>query len=428
MAATTPVSSTGSIPRASSGTGYQFVLVGLLAINFGFVFFDRNSLNFLMPFVQPELHLSNAQVGYLASALSLTWAIAAFVIGLVSDKTGSRKGLLILATLCFSVCSFLTGIASSFVLMLGARLLMGAAEGGVMPMSMTLINAEVAPGWRGLAMGVAQNFGSNLLGSFVAPVLLTVFAAHFGWRNAFYLAGLPGLIMALLIWVVVREPPREVVQAQRSSAPKMTMLQALEDRNVLICCVMGVLLVSYLVVCWAFMPLYLTQVRHMDTETESWLMGTLGISAAIGAFATSALSDFIGRKPLMIICPFIAVILPLGALYYQGSTAGLAAIFFVGWCVNGIFPMFMATVPSESVDERHIATALGVCMGAGEVLGGVLAPSIAGKVADHVGLQAPLWIMLGLTIGGGLLAFGLRETAPRVLARRAAAQGLAKPA
>jgi predicted MFS family arabinose efflux permease len=180
------------------------------------------------------------------------------------------------------------------------------------------------------------------------------------------------------------------------------------------------------------MPLYLTRVRHMDTDTESALMSVLGISAAIGAFATSALSDFIGRKPLMILCPFIAVILPLGALYYQGSNDGLTAIFFIGWAVNGIFPMFMATVPSESVDETHIATALGVCMGAGELLGGVLAPSIAGKVAEHVGLQAPLWMMFGLTIVGGLLAFGLRETAPRVLARRArraaAAQGLAKPA
>jgi hypothetical protein len=52
-------------------------------------------------------------------------------------------------------------------------------------------------------------------------------------------------------------------------------------------------------------------------------------------------------------------------------------------------------------------------------LGGVLSPFLAGVAADRAGLQAPLWIMLGLTLAGGLLAFGLRETAPRVLARRA---------
>jgi len=198
----------------------------------------------------------------------------------------------------------------------------------------------------------------------------------------------------------------------------MSWAQAFKERNVLICAVMGVLLVSYLVVCWAFMPLYLTQVRGFDAQTMGWLMGTLGISATVGAFLVSGLSDRIGRRPLMIAMPLIGVILPLGAMYFDGSIWVLAAIFFVGWGLTGIFPLFMATVPSESVDRRHIATVLGVCMGTGEIIGGVLSPSIAGFAADLAGLQAPLWIMLGLAIAGGLLALGLRETAPRIVMRR----------
>jgi ACS family hexuronate transporter-like MFS transporter len=238
----------------------------------------------------------------------------------------------------------------------------------------------------------------------------------------------------LLMWRFLKEAPvdvpRRVCDASRDSlscAPvaaaaasgareKGSLREALAERNVVICAVLGVLLVSYLVLCWAFMPLYLTQVRHYDAQTMGWLMGTLGISATIGAFAISALSDRVGRRPLLIIMPLIAVILPLGAMYYEGSVWGLAAIFFVGWGVNGIFPLFMGTVPSESVSPRHMATALGICMGTGEILGGVLAPSLAGTVADRVGLQAPLWMMLGVTVAGALLAFGLRETAPRVLA------------
>ena len=401
---------------------YQVMLVALLSINFGIVFFDRNSLNFLMPFVQPELGLNNTQVGILAGALSLTWALAAFAIGMVSDRTGSRKGLLILATLAFSACSFLSGIAASFMLMLGARLLMGVAEGGIMPISMSLIAADVEPKNRGLAMGVAQNFGSNLLGSFVAPVLLVAFATAYGWRHAFFLAAVPGLVAAALMWKLVREPEPSAVETRTRDAGAWTLRQAFAERNVLICAVMGVLLVSYLVVCWAFMPLYLTQVRKYDPQTMGWLMGTLGISATIGAFLISALSDYIGRRPLLIAMPLIAIILPLGALYFDGSVWVLAGIFFVGWGVNGVFPMFMATVPSESVDPRHLATVLGVCMGTGEILGGVLSPFLAGFAADRVGLQAPLWIMFGLTIAAGLLAFGLRETAPRVLARRRLSQ------
>src|ERR1700722_1917752 len=235
--------------------GYQVMLAALLSINLRIVFFDRNASNFLMPLIQPDLHLNNTQVGVLAAALSLTWAIAAFGIGLVSDKTGSRKGLLVLATLAFSVCSFLTGIAASFAMMLGARLLMGVAEGGIMPISHSMIATEVEPRHRGLAMGVTQNFGSNLLGSFVAPVLLVAFAQQFGWRHAFFLAGAPGLLTALLMWRFLKEAPvdapRRAVGASRDSlrcAPvaaaaasdareKGSLREALAERNVVICAV-----------------------------------------------------------------------------------------------------------------------------------------------------------------------------------------------
>jgi len=410
--------------KPAGNAGYQIMLATLLSINFGIVFFDRNASNFLMPFIQPELGMSNSQVGMLAGALSLTWAIAAFFIGLISDKMGSRKGLLILATVAFSACSFLSGVASSFAMMLGARLLMGVAEGGIMPLSQALVVAEVEPRHRGLAMGVTQNFGSNFFGSFVAPVMLTAFAAAFGWRHSFFLAGAPGLLMALLIWLLVKEAPVAAQSAASPAAPQTsTVREALADRNVVLCAIIGVLLVSYLTVCWAFMPLYLTQVRKLDTQTESWLMGTLGISATIGAFAISALSDRVGRRPLLIIMPLIAVVLPLGAMYYDGSVWGLAALFFIGWGVNGVFPLFMGTVPSESVAAHHMAMAMGICMGMCEFLGGVLAPSLAGIFADSAGLNAPLWLMLGVTVVAALLALGLRETAPRVLARRAATSG-----
>jgi len=425
----------GAMNKTASSAGYQVMLASLLSINFGIVFFDRNASNFLMPLIQPDLGLNDTQVGLLASALSLTWAVAAFGIGVVSDETGSRKGLLILATLAFSVCSFLTGIAGSFVMLLGARMLMGFAEGGIMPISQALVVAEVDPRHRGLAMGVTQNFGSNFFGSFVAPVLLPALALAFGWRHAFWVAGVPGLLTALLMWVLVREIPPAARQthapareephgpantgSESGAFVKSTLREVLAERNVVICAVMGVLLVAYLVVCWAFMPLYLTRVRHYDVQTAGWIMGTLGISATIGAFAISALSDRFGRRPLLIAMPLIAVILPLGAMYYDGSVWGLAAIFFVGWGVNGVFPLFMGTVPSESVAPHHLATALGICMGTGEILGGVVAPSLAGSLSDQVGRQAPLWLMLVVAIIAAVLAFGLRETAPRVLARRA---------
>jgi MFS transporter, ACS family, hexuronate transporter len=402
--------------------GYQAWVVSLLSLNFGIVFFDRNSLNFLMPFVQPELGLSNSQVGLIAGVFSFAWALAAFGISRLSDIVGNRKLLLVLATLAFSLCSFLTGLASSFAMMIGARILMGVAEGGVMPISHAMVAAEVEPKWRGLAQGIAQNFGSNFFGSFVAPVVLVLLAQEYGWRTAFYIAGIPGIVCAALIWLTLDEPaPNPHAPPKGSQFSLGSWAGAVRDvlkiRNIRACVVMGIALVAYLVICWAFMPLYLTKVRGYGQTETSWLMGTLGISATLGSFVIAGLSDMIGRRPVMISCSFIAVILPLGAIYYPGSVWGLAAIFFLGWALNGVFPLFMATVPSESVSPEKAATVFGLCMGSCEILGGAAGPAIAGILADAQGLSAPLWMMVGLAILGGLAALTLTESAPRVLAR-----------
>jgi len=404
-------SAQGKLPPA----GYQILLTVLLSLNFGFVLFDRNALSFLMPFIQPELGLNNTQVGLLAGGLSFTWAVSALAIGVLSDKLGSRKGLLILATVAFSLCSFLTGIATTFIMLLGARLLMGAAEGGIMPLSQALIAADVAPEHRGLAMGVSQGFLSSLMGSFVAPVTLVAFTAAFGWRHAFFLAGAPGLLTALLIAGLIRAPAALPGSRGRQQRETGSLRAVLAERNVILCALLGILLVSYLVLCWAFMPLYLTQVRKYDPATMGWLMGTLGISATLASIAVSALSDRIGRRPVMIAGTLVATIVPLGAMFYGGSPLGLAAIFFVGWTVTGVFPLFMSTIPAESVSSRNIATALGICMGLGEILGGAFSPFAAGYAADRVGLQAPLWMLFGAAVLSVFLSLGLRESAPRVL-------------
>ena len=399
--------------RAATPKGsYQALVVALLSLNFGILFFDRNALSFLMPFVQPDLKLSNTQVGLAASSLSFSWALAALFIGAIADKVGKRKVFLIGATLAFSICSFVTGIVGSFTTLLAARLLVGVAEGGVAPISQTITALAVRPERRGLAMGVMQNLGSNLFGSFLAPVVLVGFAKVFGWRHAFFLAGLPGLVSAALLWMVVQEP-RPRTQDAADAEPLATRLRhILQQRNMQLCLGISVLLVAYLVTCWTFAPLFLTQVRGFSAETMSWLMGTLGISAAVGSFVVSGISDRGGRKPVMIFFSFLGVILPLGALFFGGSTWLLALIFFFGWALNGTFPLFMGTIPSESVDPRYMTTAMALVMGAGEVIGGALSPAIAGWAADRAGLAAPMWIMLGLCITAGTLALGLKETAP----------------
>lgn len=398
----------------------QTLLVALLCLNFGILFFDRNALNFLMPYVQPDLGLSYTQVGLLGSALSFTWAIAAIFVGWLSDKAGKRKIIIVISTVAFALCSVLSGLATSFLMLLAARLIMGLSEGGVMPLSHAMVAAEVAPERRGIAMGVTQNLGSSLLGSTLAPLILVPIATTWGlgWRNAFFIAAVPGLISALLIWLLVIErklPPR----APRAQGQRAPVAELLGNRNVLVCMFIAVVLVAYLVVTWAFMPLVLVQMRGIGDTTAAALMAVLGVASALCSFLIPWLSDIYGRRPVMAGFTFVGTILPLGALWFDGSAWVLGAIFFVGWMFNGIFPMFMATVPVESVAPHQAATAMGLIMGVGEILGGVLAPSLAGSLSDSYGLQAVCWLLVVLAVLGGTAALFLEETAPRLLTRGA---------
>jgi cyanate permease len=109
---------------------------------------------------------------------------------------------------------------------------------------------------------------------------------------------------------------------------------------------------------------------------------------------------------------------PFSWLSISGYGVVLIPLFFIGWMVNGIFPIFMATIPSETVDAHHHATVLGLAMGACEILGGVFGPPAAGFLNDTFGADTWLYLLMILAVISGFVAMGLRETAPQALARK----------
>lgn len=411
----------GTQDAVAASRGYQWLLIALLSFNFGIVFFDRNALNFLTPFIQPELRLTNTQIGLFASALSLSWAFAGLFIGWLSDRLGRRKILLVIATLVFSLASVLSGVAGTFLSLLGARLLMGLAEGGIMPISQTLIAAEVAHERRGLAQGLTQNFGANLIANFLGPIVIVWIGANYGWREAFYVCAIPGVISAILIALLVREPARVAPVAARAKVP---LLPLLTHRTMILCIALSTLLVGFFVVFMGFTPLYLTQVRGVRSEDMGLIMSSFGLASIAVAILVPGASDRFGRKPVAILASFVGLILPLGVLASSGTAVLPIVLSFVfGCCITGVFPLVMATIPSESVSPVQTATALSLTMGISEIVGGVVAPTAAGRLADVYGLPVVLWILAGICVACGVLAMLLPETAPRVLARRRARTG-----
>ncbi len=269
-------------------------------------------------------------------------------------------------------------------------------------------------------MGFMQNFGSNLLGSFVAPIVLVWLAERYGWRNTFYLAGLPGLVLAVLIWKYIREPVTHEVKstgANRDTA-RMSLWEMFQYRNLWLCVLMCICMVPWMILAWVFLPQYYANVRHIAPAEASYLMGVLGISAATFSFIVPGLSDRWGRKPVMIVFSAIGVLVPLVVLYYSGSLVALGVLIFLGWSASGVMPLIMGTVPSETIPVKYIATTLGIVMGLGELIGGAVTPTLAGMAADSYGLGATLLIEAALALACAVLAMFLIETAPVKVGQR----------
>jgi MFS family permease len=196
------------------------------------------------------------------------------------------------------------------------------------------------------------------------------------------------------------------------------ILSALKHRNVLLCVAMSILLVAFVVVFSIFMPLYLVNVLGLPQKTMARLMSMFGLTAMFFAFLVPGSSDVVGRRPIIISMSLIASLLPLSVMLVHQQLWLVFVLFGIGAAASGVFPLVMATIPSETVPPRQLATVLGLTMGLGEVIGGVVTPVVSGVAADAYGLGATLWIMVGLSVATGVLACFVLETAPRILRAR----------
>jgi len=380
----------------------------LLTFTFGFVLFDRMALNFLVPFFDKELGLNNTQIGLLASLLALAWAISGYAIGTLSDKTGKRKQYLVISVAIFSVCSFISGLAASFAFLLVARIIMGFSEGPVLPLAHSIMVSASAEKRRGFNMGFMQSFGSNLLGTMLAPVILVALATNYGWRNAFFIAGVPGLILATLGFLMIKETTA-VVKEQKQKA---NIADLFKYRNVWVAIILSGCMMTWMFAQITFMPKYLIAIKHFSEEDMGKTMAAYGLGSIIWGAVVPALSDKLGRKPVVIFFFLMSMIMPLSVVYAGDTFSSIAPLVILGATTMGCFPIVLATIPSETVPRQFLAQTLGMIMGIGELIGGFAAPAIAGWSADKFGLQAPFLIAAGAVFIAGFVAFLLIETAP----------------
>jgi len=400
---------------------YENGILLLLGTTFGLVWFDRNAMNFLAADVVKDLGLTGAQLGWLSSGLSLAWALSAYFVGAWSDRRGTRKPFVLGSIVIFSLCSALSGLATSFAFLLLARVIMGLAEGPFLPVCLSILNVESSPNRRSLNTGIIQNVFVALLGTMLSGFLIPTLAASFAWRNTFFLTGIPGLACALLVWLYLREPERDKAA---SAGPAHTVdagaLAMLKVHNIRVCCVISIFMVAWFLVAFVFLPIFFQNYRGFTAEEAGGLVGGTGFATLFGGFFVPAWSDRVGRKPAMIIFCFIGMVTGAAALFFHGPVWMLRVLLFVGWTATGSFPLFMGVVPGEAVSRSLAASSMGLVVGIGEIVGGVAAPPVAGRIADLTSLEAPMIVVLVCAFCAGVAALFLEETAPRKVS---AAQG-----
>ncbi|MGE7955490.1 MFS transporter [Pseudomonas sp. NPDC089530] len=395
---------------------YENILLGVLFLTFGFVFFDRLALSFLFPFMADELQLSNSHLGMLSSVLALAWAVSGALVGAWSDRHGKRKPLLIVAVILFSLCSALSGLVSGFLSLLLFRGIMGLAEGPILPLSQSLMVEASSPHRRGLNMGLLQGSAAGLLGAVVGPPVLIALAEAYGWRHAFIVSLLPGLLIALLIWRYVRRDAPPLPASHDSAKAPVRRLALLKSRNIVLCTLISCVFLTWFVILISFTPTFLVKVRGYSPASMGTVMSCLGGAWVLWGFGVAAISDRFGRRPTLVLFSLIAACCPL-ALLYADSPLLMGALMLLTYTGLGCFTLFMATIPAETVPREVMATALGLIMGIGELVGGFVSPTIAGFAADRFGLSIVMWISCGGALLAALLALFLKETAPAVLAR-----------
>lgn len=401
------------MPKPSFNT-YENRLLILLFFTVGFVFFDRLAINFLFPFMRAEFALTNARIGMLTAALALAWAVSGYAMSTWAESRNRRKPVLVIAVIVFAICSIGSGLAGSFLTLLLARAVMGLAEGPVLPVSQSLMGFASSPSRRGFNMGFVQASAGGLLGAVLAPLVVVPLATEFGWRVAFCVAGIPGLVIAFFLARHVMEPKSQPAPGARAAPPaaRPSFRQLAGQRNMVLCLLISCLFITWFVALMTFTPLYLMEKRGFAPGEMGLVMMLLGVSSVLSGFLVPALSDRIGRKPTMIVASAVAVTVPLVLVYVEASLPMLGALLFVAYFGYGCFPLFLATIPAETVGIANAGRAIGLVIGVGEAVGGFLAPMVEGYAADRFGPQAPFLIAAAATVGAMVLSLGLKETAP----------------
>lgn len=371
---------------------------------------DRQVINVLADPISKELDLSDTQLGLLTGlAFAIFYNLSGIPLGRLSDNPRTNRSWLIAGALSvWSTATVLCGAATSYAHLLLARIGVAASEAGCVPPAHSLIADLIPSSRRGRALAI---FGLGVpIGSFIGKAGGGILSEWFGWRAAFLIVGLPGLLLAVIVMMAVREPRRTTRVETGTKMPFRDVMKIILGSRALLYMTFGTATSILLVTggsVWGM--IHFLRNHHLDLATAGvWLGISGGIAGAIGTWLGGWMADRYGRRNprLYMLPPTLAMLASVPLLFFawyaQDWRVALILLLlpdmFDNMYYGGTFTSLQLLVPSEA---RATVTAcfLFVVMMVGTGFG-ALSFGIASDWLKPMaqGSESVRWVLMGAAI------------------------------
>jgi len=364
-------------------------------------YLDRYILTAVAPLIQEEFSLSNFQIGSLMSAFMLGYMITSPIFGYFGDRY-HRPTLMVVGILLWSVATFFSGLATSFVLLFAARVMVGVGEASY---------ASIAPGY--IRDGINnEKLTNKALGIFYTAIPIGaalgyvwggVAAKHFSWHWAFFIGGIPGIILAVAM-LKAKERPREKSDANMSLRDASKVLVDLVKNRNYVFTVLGYTAYTFGLggfAAWA--PQFGVKALNADLAEINLLLGAVTILAGTigtlvgGRYGHLFFNKFKGDTVAAFnrFCMWTSILaapFAFAVVYVESFYLFVAAIFMVQTI------MFAASAPINTailaaVPSRIVTTASAVSIFTIHALGDLISPAMVGLLADYMPLRSAMLIL-----------------------------------
>lgn len=404
-----------SMPEAAGPTrisGRSYIL-GVLTLVYTFNHIDRQILVILLEPIKAELGLSDGSLGILTGiAFALFYATLGIPIAIWADR-GNRRNIITIALTIWSGMTALSGFAQNFWQLAVARMGVGFGEAGCTPSATSMISDLYPPKERATALGIyTMGIGLGVMAGFALGGFIYEL---YGWRVAFFIAGVPGLLLALLVKLTVREPLRGASEAVPDTSPAPSISETLgfifSQRAFVWMLTGSTLLCISSNASLVFIGSYLIRTFGLEPGNVGLPLGLLiGGVGSLGAFAIGILCDRLSRNDLRwrpwLVAITSALALPFAYMFLRASTANMAyAWYIIPSFIGLVYASIIYTASQELVQLRMRAFASAftiLCLtligiGGGPWLAGVLSDYFTSQDAANP-LRSALTLILSLNM------------------------------